>query len=55
MKNLLTIENLAESWQVTTRTIHNYKNHEGLPYKKLGNSIRFDPDEVDEWLKTKSK
>ena len=54
MKKLLTVENLAEIMQVTTRTIHNYKSN-GLPYKKLGKAIRFDPDEVNEWLKTKSK
>ena len=54
MKKLLTVEDLAGIMQVTTRTIHNYKK-DGLPYKKLGTSVRFDPDEVNEWLKTKTK
>jgi len=46
----LTIEDLAEMLQVTRTTIYNLKN-KGLPFIKLGRNIRFDQDEVIEWIK----
>ena len=46
----LTIEDLAEMLQVTRTTIYNLKS-KGLPFIKLGRNIRFDQDEVIEWIK----
>jgi excisionase family DNA binding protein len=46
----LTIEDLAEMLQVTRATIYNLKN-KGLPYMKFGKNIRFDQDEVINWIK----
>jgi excisionase family DNA binding protein len=47
----LTIEDLAEMLQVTRTTIYNLKK-KGLPFIKLGRNIRFDRDEVIEWVKS---
>jgi excisionase family DNA binding protein len=46
----LTIEDLAEMLQVTRTTVYNLQS-KGLPFIKLGRNIRFDQDEVIEWIK----
>ena len=46
----LTIEDLAEMLQVTRTTIYNLKN-KGLPFLKIGKNIRFDQNEVIDWIK----
>lgn len=46
----LTIEELADMLQVTRATIYNLKN-KGLPFIKFGKNIRFDQDEVIDWIK----
>jgi len=46
----LTIEDLAEMLQVTRTTVYNLKN-KGLPFIKFGKNIRFDQDEVINWIK----
>lgn len=47
----LTVEDVAEMLQVTRTTIYNLKK-KGLPFIKLGKNIRFDQDEVVEWVKS---
>ena len=49
----LTVEDVAEMLQVTRTTIYNLKK-KGLPFIKLGKNIRFDQDEVVEWVKSNS-
>lgn len=46
----LTIDDVSEMLQVTRSTVYNLKK-KGLPYIKLGKSIRFDQDEVISWVK----
>ncbi|MEI8217138.1 MAG: helix-turn-helix domain-containing protein [Eubacteriales bacterium] len=46
----LTTEDLAEMLQVTRTTIYNLKN-KGLPFMKIGKNIRFDQNEVIDWIK----
>jgi excisionase family DNA binding protein len=48
----LTIEQVAEMLQVTRMTIYNLQN-KGLPFIKLGKSVRFDKDDVIEWVNSK--
>lgn len=48
----LTIEQVAEMLQVTRMTIYNLQN-KGLPFIKLGKSVRFDKDDVVAWLNSK--
>lgn len=46
----LTIDDVSEMLQVTRSTVYNLKK-KGLPYIKLGKNIRFDQDEVINWVK----
>lgn len=50
----LTIEDVAEMLQVTRTTIYNLKK-KGLPFIKLGKNIRFNQDEVIDWILANSR
>jgi excisionase family DNA binding protein len=45
----LTIEQVAEMLQVTKMTIYNFQK-KGLPFIKLGKNVRFDKEDVIEWV-----
>lgn len=45
-EELLTIKQLAEFFQVTETSIHNWKNEGNLPYVKVKSRIRFKKSEV---------
>ena len=50
-KRLLTIKEIAEEFDVSTRTISNWMKHLGLPCVKLGPKlIRFDKGEIYEFF-----
>lgn len=46
----LTIDDVSEMLQVTRSTVYNLKK-KGLPFIKLGKNIRFDQEEVIDWVK----
>ena len=50
----LTIEDVSEMLQVTRTTIYNLKKR-GLPFIKLGKTIRFDQEEVINWIKANNE
>ncbi len=50
----LTIEDVSEMLQVTRSTIYNLKKR-GLPFIKLGKTIRFDQEEVISWIKANNE
>ncbi|GAB1476470.1 hypothetical protein MASR2M70_13040 [Bacillota bacterium] len=50
----LTIEDVGEMLQVTRTTIYNLKK-KGMPFIKLGKTIRFDQDEVINWIKANNE
>lgn len=50
----LTVEDVAEMLQVTRTTIYNLKK-KGLPFIKLGKNIRFDQDEVVQWVRSNTQ
>ena len=47
----LTVEDVAEMLQVTRTMIYNLKK-QGLPFIKLGKNIRFDQDDVVDWVRS---
>lgn len=47
----LTVEDVAEMLQVTRTTIYNLKK-QGLPFIKLGKNIRFDENDVVDWMRS---
>lgn len=48
----LTIDQVAEMLQVTKMTIYNLQK-KGLPFIKLGKNVRFDKEDVIEWVNSK--
>lgn len=48
--NLLTIEEVAQLLNVSPVTVHRYKREKGLPYIKIGNTLRFDWEDVRRWV-----
>lgn len=54
MRELYTTAELASLLKVHEKTIYNLRL-EGMPFKKIGHSIRFDPVEVVEWYEQRGK
>src|SRR5262245_37973165 len=48
-KRELTVKELAAIWGVSERSIYQWKTTGGLPFKKRGRLLRFDPIKVDQW------
>jgi excisionase family DNA binding protein len=46
---MLTKKELSEHFKVSESTINRLLN-QGMPYTRIGNQVRFDLDEVKEWL-----
>jgi excisionase family DNA binding protein len=47
---LLSIEGIAEHLGVSVRHIRRLVSERRIPYVKWGHLLRFDPDEIAEWL-----
>ena len=59
LRTLWTTEEVAARFEVTTMTIHNWREKDGLPALTLPGAgrpaIRYIPDEVRQWAKSKGK
>ena len=51
LKRLLTVKELAELLNVAQSTIYAWVSAGEINYYQLGKAIRFDEDEIMEWLK----
>lgn len=52
---LLKKKEVAERFGISVSSVNNYMRH-GMPYYKIGGKlVRFDQEEVENWLKEKSK
>ena len=49
---LITVNELCTMMKVTRTTIDNWRK-EGMPVKKFGRMVRFDKEEIMEWLNAK--
>jgi excisionase family DNA binding protein len=47
---MLTVKDVMEQYKVSQATVYNWMNR-GMPFHKLGKLTRFEPAEVDKWLK----
>ncbi len=47
---LLTIKDLAEKLQIKTATLYAWVAQRKLPSRKIHGLVRFDPNEIDQWL-----
>lgn len=50
MNQFLTIKDMAHRYNVVDRTIRNWIK-QGMPCIKVGNVLRFDIEEVEQWIK----
>jgi len=49
-RELLTIDEVAEILAVSPVTIYRYKKEAGLPYIKIGKILRFDKEDLWDWI-----
>ena len=54
MSNLLNIKQLAEKLNMSEKTLYNYVADQKIPYVKISNLVRFDPQEIESWIKKRS-
>ena len=45
----LTSKDLEKKYQISRSTVDNWKK-EGLPFIKIGRSVRFDEKDVEKWI-----
>ena len=50
-KRELSVKELATLWGVDKRSVYQWKDTHGLPYKRVGRLLRFDWIEADQWSK----
>ena len=53
-QQFLTVEELARIFQVDRRTVYGLRS-QGLPSRRVGKELRFDPLEVAAWLKKRQR
>jgi excisionase family DNA binding protein len=51
MQRLLTIEEAAEILGIKVGTLYKWCCARKIVYKKIGSSLRFDPDELEAWIR----
>ncbi len=54
MDRLLTTEEIAGYLQISPRTIESWVWRKKIPHIKIGRCVRFDLEQIQEWLKVKS-
>jgi excisionase family DNA binding protein len=52
-RRLINAKEVAARFQMTPRTIYKLARAFKIPHVRLGVSIRFDPDALDKWLRSK--
>ena len=54
LKEFMTTKDLQAALKVSRQAIYKWRQ-EGLPYRTIGTSVRFDPDEVSKWIDEQEK
>lgn len=54
MNQLLTAKDVAEVLQVKTATIYQLKARHEIPFVKIGGAVRFDAEQIKEWIANQS-
>ena len=55
MNDLLTVEELSKRINVKKSTIYLWTHLDYIPHIKIGRLVRFDWDDVENWLETKKE
>jgi excisionase family DNA binding protein len=53
--DLLTTEDLAQSWKISKAEVRRLTQHHGLPYFQIGRYIRFDEHDASNWRNAQKK
>ena len=53
--DLLTVQNVADLFQVRTRKVLDLVHNHGLPHVPVGRSYRFRRPDVDRWLEERTR
>ena len=53
-KRLINIDELSEYLSTPVGTLYQWISQKRIPYVKLGRSVRFDLEEINQWLKENS-
>jgi len=53
--NYLTEKQAAEILQISRSTLWHLRTHEGLPHLRIRDSIRYRPQELEQWLEERFK
>jgi hypothetical protein len=52
MKLFLTEVEVAEKTRLKLPTLRNHRHlHKGIPYIKIGRSVRYDPDDIENYIR----
>ena len=51
----MTAKEVADYLGVKTKTIRNWTSEKKIPFVKLGGSVRYPRERIDNWLKSKEK
>ena len=52
MSGILNSDQLCEAFHISKSTLNNWRKQKGLPYIKVGRTVRYDYPAVLEWFKT---
>lgn len=55
MEKLLTVKEIAEFFRVSNATIYKWKARDLIPYHRVNARLRFDKNEVKEWMQNRRK
>ena len=51
MSVIMNTDQICEAFGISKSTLNNWRKEKGLPYIKVGRTVRYDYDAVVEWLK----
>ena len=55
MSQLITIEQPAQQTGLSVHTLRKMCSQRRIPHVKLGGAVRFDPGELDKWIKQNTR
>jgi len=53
--NMMTVAEVAKKLNVAKKTIYNWSKNGEIPSYQIGQGLRFDKSEIEEWLKNKRR
>lgn len=53
LKTLMTVDDVAAYVNVPVNTVRSWIKTGAIPFLKAGQLVRFDPDEIQEWLRSR--